>query len=181
MRRALVAAISLASATALVSGVTMTAAQASPGHPGASQPAASQPAARRAEHFRIISTVASSRRQSVLATGGFIAGGYLAPGRLNPSTLRATGRMVFPNGSFLMYRHVTKQWLPLPTASCMIRETIHGTFVLGRGAGIYRGISGSGSYVTRITGVIRRSRSGKCGGPMSAYQLITYASASVRR
>jgi hypothetical protein len=190
MRSPLVAAITLASAAALVSGATVTAAQASPhaasqrpaghlgaGHLGAGHLGASPASRSRQEHFRIISTVVTSRRQSVLATGAFTAGGYQIPGRV--VSLRATDKMVFPGGTFLVARRITRQWLPLPTSACLVRETIHGTYSLGRGTGSYAGISGSGAFTLRIRGVIRRSH-GKCGGPMTGYQQITYAGGRIR-
>ncbi|MGH3276217.1 MAG: hypothetical protein ACRDNZ_18060 [Streptosporangiaceae bacterium] len=163
MRRAL-AAVTLGSMAAL-GGVTVTAAQASP-------------SARGAEHFRVISVAASSRRQSVLATGAFTAGGYQVPGHV--IGLRATDKMVFPHGTFLLTRHITQQVLPLPTSACQISETIRGTLSMGGGTGSYRGISGSGGFVLRISGVVLQSR-GRCGGPMTVYQAINYESATIRR
>jgi len=187
MRRVLAAAITLASSAALVSGVTLTAAQASP--QAAARPstgmagqhvaaAAVTPAAARHEEFRIISTATSSRRQSVLATGGFVAGGYVVPGKV--VSLRSTDKLVFRSGGFQMARHITRQWLPLPTRHCLVRETIHGTFSLSHGTGAFRGISGSGGFVMKIRGALRRTH-GQCGGAMTVYQMITWAGGKVRR
>jgi hypothetical protein len=169
MRRALTAAITLASTAALVGGATMTA-QASPS-------AARQPGASGAEHFRIISVAVSARRQSVLATGAFTAGGYQVPGQV--IGLRATDKMVFPNGTFLVTRRITKQVLPLPTSSCQIAETIRGTLSIGSGTRSYRGISGGGAFLLQISAVIRKSH-GRCGGPMTVYQSINYEGATIR-
>jgi hypothetical protein len=177
MRTPLAAAITLAGAAALVTSVTLTAASASPRSSRAAA-AAAAPARVRHEHFRIISTSAGSRHQSVLATGAFTAGGYQIPGKL--VGLQATDKMVFPGGTFQVARRVTRQWLPLPTGKCFIQETIHGAYSLGHGTGAYRNISGSGSFVTYIRGVIL-SKHGSCGGPMTAFQEITYSGGSVRR
>jgi hypothetical protein len=166
MRRMLVAAVTVLTTAAVVSGAAV--ADASPSRPDRVPQ----------EHFRIISTVTASRHQSVLATGAFTAGGYLVPGRL--VALRSTDRVVFPNGSFLMTRHITRQWLPLPTPSCLIRETLRGGYVLSHGTGAYRGISGSGGFVLRITGVIRRAHR-KCGGPMTVFQQLIYAGGPIHR
>ena len=111
--------------------------------------AARQPGASGAEHFRIISVAASSRRQSVLATGAFTAGGYQVPGQV--VGLRATDKMVFLNGTFLVTRRITQQVLPLPTSSCQISETIRGTLSIGSGTGSYRGISGGGAFLLQIS------------------------------
>jgi hypothetical protein len=190
MRRALAAAITLASTAALVSGITLTAARASQhatGHPAAARSAAGPSAARAAavapraarhEEFRIISTAAAARRLSVLATGGFTAGGYVVPGTV--VSLHSADKLVFRNGGFQMARHITRQWLPMPTSACLVRETIHGKFTLGHGTGAFSGISGSGSFVMKIRGVLRRPH-GKCGGPMTVYQMITWAGGRVRR
>lgn len=171
MRRTLVAAITLLTAASLAGGtmaVGGTVADASATH----RARAPQ------EHFRIISTTPGSRHQSLLATGSFTAGGYLVPGRL--VALRSTDRVVLSNGSFQMARHITHQWLPMPTASCLVRETLRGSYVLEHGTGAYRHISGSGGLVLRIFGVIRRSHR-KCGGPMTVFQQIIYASGPVHR
>ena len=200
MRRALATTAALASTAALVGGVAVAAQASSPPAgrlPAARQPAgrlpagrvpagrlpagrpaaASLPGVRGSEHFRIISVAASSRRQSVLATGAFTAGGYQVPGQV--ISLRATDKMVFPNGTFLVTRRITRQALPLPTSSCQIAETIRGTLSIGSGTGSYRGMTGGGGFVLRISGVIRKSH-GKCGGPMTVYQAINYEGATVR-
>lgn len=180
MRTPLAAAISLVSAAALVGGATLTAASASAGRAGHAGQASAPASMHRVRHenFRIITTSVDSRRLSVLATGAFTAGGYLVPGKL--VSLRATDKMVFPGGTFLLSRHVTRQWLPLPTAGCLIRETIRGSYFLSHGTGVYRHVSGSGSFATRIRGVIRR-RHGKCGGTMTVFQEITYSGGSFSR
>jgi hypothetical protein len=179
MRRPLAAAITLASTAMLVGGAGV-AAQAAPSSPSAAParpPAARQPGAGGAEHFRIISVAASSRRQSVLATGAFTAGGYQVPGRV--TGLRAVDKMVFPNGTFLVTRRITKQVLPVPTSSCQIAETIRGTLSISGGTGSYRGIGGGGAFLLQISGVIRKSH-GKCGGPMTVYQTINYEGGTIR-
>jgi hypothetical protein len=183
MRRPLAAAITLASTAALVVGAGVAAQASPPAAPAsppavpASAPAARQPGVSGAEHFRIISVAASSRRQSVLATGAFTAGGYQVPGRV--AALRAVDKMVFPNGTFLITRRITKQVLPVPTSSCQISETIRGTLSISGGTGSYRGISGGGAFLLQISGVIRKAH-GKCGGAMTVYQSINYEGGTIR-
>jgi hypothetical protein len=176
MRRPLAAALTLASTAALLGGAAV-AAQASPAAAPAGPAAVHQPGFRGAEHFRIISVTASSRHQSVLATGAFTAGGYQVPGKV--AGLRAVDKMVFPNGTFLVTRRITKQVLPLPTSSCQISETIRGTLSISGGTGSYRGMSGGGAFLLQISGVIRKS-GGKCGGPMTVFQSINYEGGRVR-
>ncbi|HBW21681.1 MAG TPA: hypothetical protein DEH11_23045, partial [Actinobacteria bacterium] len=69
MRRTLVALTALVGAGAALTGLTLASASASP-------------AAVPVEHFRIISTAATSTRLSTLATGDFTAGGYEVPGNV---------------------------------------------------------------------------------------------------
>lgn len=176
MRRPLAAALTLASTAALLGGAA-AAAQASPAAAPAAPAAARQPGFSGAEHFRIISVTASSQHQSVLATGAFTAGGYQVPGKV--VGLRAVDKMVFPNGTFLVTRRITKQVLPLPTSSCQISETIRGTLSISGGTGSYRGMSGGGAFLLQISGVIRKS-GGKCGGPMTVFQSINYEGGTVR-
>jgi hypothetical protein len=175
MRAALTAATTLACAAALAGG-TAAAAQASPAAPRAASPATA-PAFAGSEHLRIISVASSSRHLSVLATGAFTAGGYEVPGQV--TALRATDKMVFPTGTFLVTRRITRQVLPLPTSACQVSETIHGTFSVGSGSGSYRGISGGGGFLLEISGVLRKSH-GTCGGTMTGYQAITYEGGTVR-
>jgi hypothetical protein len=167
MRAALAAATTLACAAVLAGG-TVVSAQAS---------TAAGPNVGGSERFRIISVAASSRRLSVLATGAFTAGGYEVPGQV--TDLRATDKMVFPNGTFLITRRITRQVLPLPTSACQVSETIHGSLSIGAGTGAYRGISGGGGFLLLISGVLRKS-AGECGGPMTAYQAINYEAATIR-
>jgi hypothetical protein len=166
MRRTLpeLAAAVLA-AGSVIGGLTLTAASASQ-------------SATPTEHFRVISTTATSRHLSMVATGHFTAGGYERPGKL--VNQRAADRVVFPSGRFTMHRHVTHQSVSLPK-SCLFTEVLRGTYWLGSGTGRYKKIHGSGNFDLQITGVIKRSH-GVCSatGKMSAYQRITYASGPAR-
>jgi hypothetical protein len=174
MRKVLVAAIAAASAVTLASGLTVTAAQASRTRSASSSGTDSSGT----ETFRIISVNASLHRESTLAYGHFTNGGYTVTGKLNPTTLDATARMVYPNGAFSVYEHVTSQYLPLPTPQCEVFETIKGSYTLGAGTGSYKRISGSGSFETKMTAVVSRVK-GECGGSMIVYQEITSAGGRV--
>ena len=165
MRKTLPALATVIAAGSVVGGLTLTSASASP-------------AAAPAEHFRVISAAATSRRLSVIATGHFTAGGYEVPGKLIRG--HATDKAVFPSGRFLVHRHVTHQAVSLPR-NCLFTEVQRGTYTLGQGTGQFRKISGSGTFSLRITGVIRRAR-GVCSrsGKLSAFQQISYESGRVR-
>jgi hypothetical protein len=165
MRRILPARAAVIAAGSAAGGLTMTSASASP-------------AAVHTEHIRVISTAATSRRLSVIATGHFKAGGYEVPGRLVNG--HATDKAVFPSGRFLVHRRVRNQWVSLPSG-CLFTEVQRGTYTLGQGTGHFRKISGSGTFSLRITGVILRSKGGcRRSGKISAFQQISYESGRVR-
>ncbi len=168
MKKILVTLIALACAAALASGLAISAAQASAGRPG-------QASASDKETFGFVNTVVGSTKVSTLAIGVFTDGGYTVPGKLNATTLRATDKVVFPTGSFDVNEHVTSQYLPVPTAQCLVHETIRGTYTLGSGSGSFKGISGSGTFLTYMNGVLS-STNGVCGSAMIVYQEVTSAS-----
>jgi hypothetical protein len=165
MRKILVTAMAVASAAALASGLAVTAAQASPSGSVRTSDA---------ETFREVSTQAGLKQVSTLATGNLTDGGYTVPGKLNPTTLIAISTMVFPDGSFKIHEHVTSERLSVPTSRCLVVETIRGTYTLAKGTGVYAGITGSGTYITGINGVLTLT-SGKCGGAWVAFQEISTA------
>jgi hypothetical protein len=173
MRRILITAVAVASAAALASGLTITAAQASPSRAArTTAPRTTGPRATDAQTIRLISTTAGLKKVSTLATGHFTDGGYTVPGKLNPTTMVAISTMFFPDGSFKIYEHVTKQTLSVPTSRCLVTETIRGSYTLAKGTGVYAGISGSGGFITGINGVITES-SGECGGAWVVFQEIS--------
>ncbi len=171
MRKILITPIVLVCVAALASGLAITAAQATSSGPGKAK-------ATPTETFRLVNTVVGSTKVSTLATGTFTDGGYTVPGKLNSTTLRVTDKMVFPDGSFTVSEHVTSQKLPLPTAQCLLTETIGGTYTLGGGTKSFKGISGSGSFVN-IMKIVLSSSNGLCGSAMTVYQEIVTASGPV--
>jgi hypothetical protein len=168
MRKTFITTIALACAAALAGCLAMTAARASAGRPEEAK-------ASDTETFRFVNTVVGSEKVSTLATGTFTDGGYTVPGKLNATTLRAIDKVVFPTGSLDVTEHVTSQYLPLPTAQCLVHETIKGSYTLSGGTGSVKGIRGSGTFVTYMNGVLSSSK-GECGGAMIVYQEISTAS-----
>ncbi|HEV2451687.1 MAG TPA: hypothetical protein VGS62_07155 [Streptosporangiaceae bacterium] len=163
MRTRLVAGIMAISAVALIGGASVAAAGASPG-------------GTRAELLRIMNTTATSVRLSVIATGAVTAGGYVIPAAV-------TDVVVFPRGTFT-FRHVRRSGTAaFNSHTCLLTETLRGTFTLGEGSGRYAGIRGSGTFVTSIVAVTARNRAGRCTHLQApaTYQEITTASGTVRR
>jgi hypothetical protein len=142
MRRTLVLGLTTVLAAAAISGFGLAGASASP-------------STARTEHFQIMTTVATSRKLSVIATGRFTAGGVDIPGK-------TTDTAVFAAGSFKIKRHSTSFTATFNSRTCLLTETERGTYRLRDGTGTYAGIRGSGRYVTHILGVIRHDSRGAC-------------------
>jgi hypothetical protein len=163
MRTKLAAGITAISAVTIIGGAGIATASASPG--GA-----------RTEQLRIMNTKATSARLSVIATGAFTSGGYVIPAA-------ATDIVVFPSGTFQL-RHVTHHVTAGGNPrTCLLTETLRGTFTIGHGTGKYVGIRGSGKFVTSIVAVTTKNHAGRCThvNAPATYQEITTASGTVSR
>jgi hypothetical protein len=160
MRRAFGAAACTLSLAAAVAGSSVTAASAST-------------MASKTEHFRFVSTSASSPRASAIAWGAFTAGGTI---NTNSGLLR------FPGGTFRAAHHRTNSVAQLNRNSCLFTVEEHGTYRLGHGTGRYRHISGRGKYTSRVRAVLARNSKGRCAQsrPPRAFQQVINAWGSVR-
>jgi Bacterial regulatory proteins, tetR family len=133
-------------------------------------------AATRTEHFRIMSTLATSRKLSVIATGTFTAGGTDIPGRF-------TDKLVFPGGTFKIRYHFTTDKINFSPRTCLLTETQRGTYRLSHGTGRYTGIRGSGRAAAGLVGVFARNSKGECthlAAPRT-FQSVLTAGGPVRR
>jgi len=134
-----------------------------------SRSSASPPPARAAEQLRFMSTKATSRKISVIATGAFTVGGTARAGR-DTDVLR------FPGGT-LRYRHVTRTFsASFDSQTCLLTETLTGRFTLGHGTGRYVGVRGSGKWALAIVAVTKKNRAGQCThvqAPATFQQLAT--------
>ncbi len=125
----------------------------------------------KAEQLRFMSTRATSRRISVIATGAFTAGGTDRPGR-------ETDVLMFPGGT-LSYRHVTRTFsASFDPQTCLLTESLTGSFTLGHGTGHYAGVHGSGKFALNIVAVTKKNHAGQCThvqAPATFQQLTTAA------
>lgn len=163
MRTRLVAGIVAISAATIISGAGVAVAGASPG-------------GTRAELLRIMNTQATSARLSVIATGAFTTGGYVVPAAV-------TDTVVFPSGTF-KFRHVSHSGTAtFNSRTCLLTETLRGTFTMGGGTGRYARIRGSGKFVTSIVAVTAKNHAGRCTHLQApaTYQEITTANGTVSR
>jgi hypothetical protein len=138
--------------------------------------ASASPNAAGTEHFRIMSTVATSQKLSVIATGRFTAGGIDIPGK-------AVDKLVFPGGTFKIKYHSTTFKANLNSRTCLFTEFQRGTYQLTGGAGSYSGIRGSGAFELRILGVFARNSKGQCThlSAPATYQSVVTAQGPIGR
>ncbi len=154
------ASMALAAGTVAVAG--LTAASASP---------AARPSLTRIEHFQLMTTSATSNRESIIATGGvFTAGGVNFQGN-------KVDRAVFPGGTFKIAHSSGTGKQVFNPKTCLNVINLHGTYKLGHGTGKYKGISGHGKYQLSILFVGARNSNGKCSQtkPPVAFQQIIKA------
>ncbi|MGD0376796.1 MAG: hypothetical protein ABSB01_19695 [Streptosporangiaceae bacterium] len=149
-------------ATATVAVAGLTAASASP---------APRPSWTGIEHFQLMTTSATSSKESIIAIGGvFTAGGVDYQGN-------KVDRVVFPGGTFKIRHSSGKGTQNFNPKTCLNVISLHGTYSLGHGTGKYAGISGHGRYQLSILFVAARNSKGKCSQtkPPAAYQQIIKA------
>ena len=139
-------------------------------------PASAKPAAR--ERFHLTSRDPNARREHVQATGAFTAVGYALAGDF--ASHHAVSRLVFRRGTLRLVTkmiHATAS-VPNPT-TCKFTEVFRGDYVIRGGAGRYRHASGSGSYVSRISGQLKMASGGGCGTQFAAFRHSTRTSGSL--
>jgi hypothetical protein len=160
MRRTFAAAIGAVSAAAVISGTGLAAASVTPAASGT-------------EHFQIMTTSATSKGLSIIATGIFTAGGVDHEGS-------SVATEKFPGGTFKIRHSRGTGKQTFNPRTCLLTLNLHGTYTLGHGTGKYAGISGHGTYKLRILAIAQRVH-GKCSQslPPAAFQQIISASGPV--
>jgi hypothetical protein len=128
-RRKLVtgAAAAAAAATVAVTGISAASAHARPAVSGT-------------EHVQIMTTSATAKTSSVIASGVFTAGGT------QTSTSNTTATDTFPNGTFKITHSKGTGTRHFDPKTCLLQMNLKGTYKLGSGTGAYANLSGSGNY-----------------------------------
>jgi hypothetical protein len=132
------------------------------------------------EHFRLTTADASSSRQHVRATGPFTARGYALAGDF--ASGHAVTRLEFRRGVMRLVTKATHRSASVPNPStCKFTELFRGNYVIRGGAGRYRYASGSGTYVSRISGKLKKARGGGCGARLASFWQSTRTRGSLHR
>jgi hypothetical protein len=157
---AVVSVVAAAGATAVTG---LTAASASP---------ATRPSVSGIEHFQLMTTSATSNKESFIALGSvFTAGGVDHQGN-------KVDTVVVPGGTFKIRHSRGKGTQHFNPKTCLNVISLHGTYKLLPGTGKYRTLSGHGRYQLSIVFVAARNSAGKCSQrkPPVTYQQVIRAS-----
>jgi hypothetical protein len=164
MRRTLTILIGVAATATMITGAGVAAATTS-------HPASPRPAATRIQHFQLMTTSATSNKESIIALGSvFTAGGVDHSGN-------TVDRVVFPGGTFKIRHSPGKGPQHFNAKTCLITINQHGTYTIGNGTGRFKGISGHGKYRFSIVAVGARNSKHKCSQskPPVAFQQVIKA------
>jgi len=155
---------------AVIGAVSVTMVLASAGLAGAS----ARPAASGTEHFQLMTTSATSKTSSTIATGLFTAGGT------DTRTTNSTDTLTFPTGTFVITHSKGTGSQSFNPKTCLLTVSEKGTYKLGSGTGAYANISGNGTYQLSILAVTAKS-GGNClkTAPPSTWQEVIRASGPV--
>jgi hypothetical protein len=161
MHKTLAAVIGAVSVTAVLGGASLAGASARPAVSGT-------------EHFQLMSTSATSKSSSIIATGVFTAGGT------DTRTTSSTDSVTFPKGTFVITHSKGTGTQSFNPRTCLLKVNLKGTYTLGSGTGAYASISGSGTYQLSILAVGAKS-GGTCSRtlPPTAFQQVIRASGPV--
>ena len=166
-------------AVALAAGLLL----AWPAGPALAAPASTRLAAAArhpAERFHLTTGDPSSSRQHVQATGIFTARGYARAGDF--ASGHAVSRLVFRRGVMRLVTQATHRSASVPDATtCKFTEVFSGDYVIRGGTAKYRHASGSGTYVTRIFGKLKKERGGGCGTRLVSFWQSTRTRGSLHR
>lgn len=161
MRKTLAAVIGAVSVTAALSAATLAAASPRPALSGT-------------EHLQLMSTSATAKTSSIIATGVFTAGGT------DTQTTSSTDAVKFSNGTFVITHSKGTGTQSFNPKTCLLQVNLTGTYTLGSGTGAYAHLSGSGTYQLSILAIGAKS-GGTCSRtlPPTSFQQVIRASGPV--
>lgn len=162
--RAALATAALATVLSLAGGAVAMAAPVAAERAGVASTAASRHGH---EQFHLTSKVATATRQHVLATGVLDARGHTVLGRKIGN--RRVIWLIFGRGSVRLVIRLKSRSASAPNlTTCKFTESARGVYWIRGGKRRYAHAAGAGTYVTRISGRLKRAN-GRCTSTLSSY------------
>ncbi len=172
--RAALATVALATLLSLAGGAAAMAAPLAAAKGGVPGAAVSKDGH---ERFHLTSKVATATSQHLQASGVLNARGQAVLGRKT-----SNGRviwLVFGRGSVRLVTKLTsKSASPPNLTTCKFTESAHGDYSIRGGKHRYADAAGTGTYVTRIRGTLKR-KNGSCTSTLSHYWQSTRMTGSM--
>ncbi len=130
------------------------------------------------EQFTLVSYQAHSRREQLRAVGVLNARGF---GRIRAvSPRRTVTRLVFAHGAVRLVSYPALRSVSVPSPSCRFTEVVRGDYAIRGGGRRYRNATGSGAFVTRIVGHLKKEHGGGCGSQLTRFWQRTRTWGSLR-
>jgi hypothetical protein len=130
------------------------------------------------ERFTLISNKADSSREQLRAAGVLTAHGYARV--VTVTRARTLTRLVFARGTIRLLTYPKRRSVSVPTASCRFTEVVHGDYTVRGGAQRYLHATGSGVYITRIVGRLKKESGGGCSSQLARFWQRTRTWGSLR-
>jgi hypothetical protein len=131
------------------------------------------------EHFQVISTSTMPVKAGVILNGDFTAAGV---DQISTSDANVSADVfVLPGGSFKVVHTGKGGSQTFDFKTCFYTFSQPGTYRLSGGTGVYRGISGHGTYTVSGIGLSPRLKNGKCNpnAAATAQQIVFHGSGPV--
>ena len=159
---------------ALITGAVLVASAAAALGTASMASASGRPAVSGTEHLQLMTTSATSKTSSIIATGVFTAGGT------DTRMTSSTESVALPGGTFVVTHSKGTGTQRFNPRTCLLTVNEKGTYKLSGGTGAYAGISGTGTYHITILAVGAKS-AGTCSKtvPPPSWQQVIDASGPV--
>jgi hypothetical protein len=133
------------------------------------------------EHFQVITTSATAKRLSIVATGAFTGGGVVAGSIRDSANGTGAGTVVLRGGTFKITASANSGSGSGDPSSCLFTSDATGTYRLHGGTGKYAKLSGTGKFSLASVTIDTRNSKGRCTEKPAAYQLIITLHGPVKR
>jgi len=112
------------------------------------------------ERFTLVSYQAEGRREHLRAVGVLSGHGVARIREVTPH--RTVTRLVFRHGAVRLVTYPEHTTVSVPSPSCRFTEQVRGDYAIRGGGQRYRKATGSGAFVTKIVGHLKKERGGAC-------------------